>query len=181
MLQEPILLAVAAYAAEQHAYQRRAGYDRLPYINHLLKVTSGLIECGETNLELLSAALLHDILEDTPVTLLELQEHFGEEVASIVSELTDDMNLTYETRKRLQYEGISGLSVSAQKIRIADKASNVFDICHYPLDWPVIRKQAYLDSAVHILSPIRGRYPKLDAWFDHEIQEGSLLIAENPQ
>ncbi len=181
MLQEPSLLAVAAFAAEHHACQRRAGYDQLPYINHLLKVTCGLIECGETNLELLSAALLHDILEDTEVTHMELSEHFGEEVANIVTELTDDMSLAYETRKRLQYEGVSKLSVSAQKIRIADKASNTYDICHYPLDWPVARKQAYLDAAVHILSPIKGRYPKLDAWFDREIQEGTLLLAHNLQ
>lgn len=179
MLQEPILLSVAAFAAEYHAYQRRAGYDRLPYINHLLKVTRGLIDCGESNLELLSAALLHDILEDTPVTQLELGEQFGEEVANIVAELTDDMSLEYEVRKRLQYEGISGLSVSAQKIRIADKASNVYDICHYPLDWSITRKQAYLDAAVHILSPIRGRYPNLDGWFDREIQKGTLLLADN--
>ncbi|MEM8890267.1 MAG: HD domain-containing protein [Bacteroidota bacterium] len=116
-------------AAEKHKYQRRAGYDALPYLNHLIKVAQSLIqETDEKDRDTLLAALLHDILEDSDLTQEELRNLFGDKVASIVAELTDDMSLEYEKRKELQVKGAKSLSLPAKKIRITDKSSNLRDI-----------------------------------------------------
>ena len=163
----PELLEALQFAATHHQYDRRAGYDRLPYINHLIKVTNCLANrIGIKDEALLLAAVLHDVVEDTEVTVAELERRFGSEVASIVEELTDDMSLPYEERKRQQVEQASQLSSKARMIRLVDKASNLRDIFNYPLDWPIEKKAAYLDNALAIAERIKGGHPKLDAWFE---------------
>ncbi|MCB0587630.1 MAG: bifunctional (p)ppGpp synthetase/guanosine-3',5'-bis(diphosphate) 3'-pyrophosphohydrolase [Phaeodactylibacter sp.] len=161
------VMDAAVYAAMKHQYQRRAGYDKLPYMNHLLKVTEALIRIGgERDEALLLAAVLHDVLEDTDATHEELARHFGREAADIVLELTDDMSIPYMERKWLQVEKARQLSEKARKIRIVDKATNIRDILSYPLDWPLEKKENYLDNSIQVVSRIRGANPRLDAWFD---------------
>lgn len=161
------LLDTAVFAAVQHQYQRRGGYDKLPYVNHLLKVAQALCSiAGETDEALLLAAVLHDIIEDTPVDEAELAERYGSEVASIVTELTDDMSLPLEARKQLQVERAPQLSLKARKIRLADKAANLRDIFTYPLDWPLEKKSDYLRNARAVANLIMGDNAKLDAWFE---------------
>jgi GTP diphosphokinase / guanosine-3',5'-bis(diphosphate) 3'-diphosphatase len=163
----PELLEALQFAAIQHQYDRRAGYDRLPYINHLIKVTNCLANrIGIKDEALLLAAVLHDVVEDTDVTVEQLERRFGGEVAAIVEELTDDMSLPYGKRKRLQVEQAGKLSPKARVIRLVDKASNLRDIFNYPLDWTVEKKAAYLDNAIAVAERIKGDHPKLDAWFD---------------
>jgi guanosine-3',5'-bis(diphosphate) 3'-pyrophosphohydrolase len=163
----PELLEALQFAAIHHQYDRRGGYDRLPYINHLIKVTNCLANrIGEKDEALLLAAILHDIVEDTDVTVEELERRFGSEVAEIVAELTDDMSLPYEERKQLQVERAGELSLKARKIRLADKASNLRDIFNYPLDWTIEKKAAYLENAKAVAQRIKGDSPRLDAWFD---------------
>jgi len=163
----PELLEALQFAAIKHQYDRRAGYDRLPYINHLIKVTNCLANrIGERDEALLLASVLHDIVEDTEVTVEELEQRFGREVAEIVSELTDDMNLPYEERKRQQVAQAPKLSLKARKIRLADKASNLRDIFSYPIDWSLEKKAAYLHNSEQVAERIKGDNPQLDAWFD---------------
>ncbi len=164
------LLQALAYAAEKHKYQRRAGYEPLPYLNHLVKVTHALVQIGrETDRDLLIAAVLHDVVEDTDATVEELREHFGSPVAETVAELTDDMNLPYAERKALQVERAGALSDPAKKIRIADKASNLQDIFSYPLDWKESKKKTYLENAIAVVDLIRGVNQQLEAWFDETV------------
>lgn len=163
----PELLEALQFAAIHHQYDRRAGYDRLPYINHLIKVTNCLANrIGIKDEPLLLAAVLHDIVEDTTVTVEELDRRFGNEVAVIVEELTDDMSLPYEERKRQQVERAGQLSPKARAIRLVDKAANLRDIFTYPLDWTVEKKAAYLENAIAVAERITGDNPRLDAWFE---------------
>ena len=173
------VMDAAVYAALKHQYQRRAGYDRLPYMNHLLKVTEALIRIGEERDEaLLLAAVLHDVLEDTDATHQELARRFGREPADIVLELTDDMALPYMERKWLQVEKARQLSVKARKIRIVDKSTNIRDILSYPLDWPLEKKQNYLDNSIQVVARIRGGNPRLDAWFDETVDWAKQRLEE---
>ena len=166
----PELLEALQFAAIQHQYDRRAGYDRLPYINHLIKVSNCLANrIGIKDEALLLAAVLHDVVEDTEVTVEQLERRFGGEVAAIVEELTDDMSLPYGERKRQQVEQAAKLSPKARVIRLVDKASNLRDIFNYPLDWTVEKKAAYLDNAIAVAERIKGDHPKLDAWFDETV------------
>lgn len=163
----PELFQALALAAEKHQYQRRAGYDQLPYINHLIKVTNILIETEqETDPTILIASILHDSVEDTDLTFDDLKRLFGESVAKIVLELTDDMQLDYAKRKQLQVEGAKNLSVAAKKIRIADKICNIQDIFTYPLNWTKDQKIAYLENSILIVDEIRGTSQALENRFD---------------
>lgn len=58
----------------------------------------------------LSAALLHDTIEDTDTTLAELQDAFASEIASVVLEVTDDKLLPKQERKRMQVEHAATIS-----------------------------------------------------------------------
>ena len=59
-----------AFAAEQHKYQRRGGYDPLPYINHLIKVSTAIIQIGkEDNPNIILASILHDVIEDSELAM----------------------------------------------------------------------------------------------------------------
>ena len=166
-------------AADKHQYLRRGGYTYLPYINHLIKVTNGLIKEGkESDLDLLIAAILHDTIEDTDVDQSELERLFGAKVAGVVQELTDDMSLPYEERKQRQIESVTYLSTEAQKIRIADKASNLQDIFAYPLNWTRAKKEAYLKNSMEIVQQIRGKYPKLEKWFDAIVAASNVKLKE---
>ena len=61
-----LLLKALEFAAVRHRSQFRKGLDRIPYINHPIQVASLLANAaGETDLILLAAAILHDVVEDT--------------------------------------------------------------------------------------------------------------------
>src|SRR4051812_29269054 len=99
---EPVL-AAALFAAEKHAQQKRKGLPGVPYVNHLLEVAHLIAaNTGETEANVYIAALLHDIVEDTPVTMADVEQRFGSDVAGLVAELTDDKSLPKEKRKALQ-------------------------------------------------------------------------------
>ena len=81
------------FAAEKHQSQRRKQPGDIPYINHPLQVTQILSAAGITDWNVLTAAVLHDTLEDTQTTVEELIREFGEEITKIVVECTDDKSL----------------------------------------------------------------------------------------
>lgn len=167
-----LLLYAANYAAEKHKYQRRKGFNQVPYINHPLKVAETLADCGETDQNLLVAAILHDVIEDTDATAQEVAEVFNDEVSQLVMELTDDKDLPYTIRKELQVKSAPGLSMKAKLIKIADKICNIQDILSYPVDWSPERKMAYIDWAVQVVSGCRGINGQLDEIFDRVSSEG---------
>ncbi len=63
------ILTAVSKAAWLHRYQRRKGSQKIPYINHPVKVALMLADCGHRDVELLQAAVLHDVIEDTDYTL----------------------------------------------------------------------------------------------------------------
>src|SRR5580692_5876723 len=93
------IVAAARFAAERHAGHRRKGRTAEPYVNHLLEVAELLARtAGALDTNLIVAALLHDTIEDVGVTREELAERFGEDVAALVAEVTDDKSLPKDTR-----------------------------------------------------------------------------------
>src|SRR5579862_9299359 len=97
------IFAAAKFASERHAYQKRKGAAAEPYVNHVIEV-AGLVADSSDNLDVnvVIAALLHDTLEDTKTTREELESAFGNDVASLVVEMTDDKSLPKDVRKELQ-------------------------------------------------------------------------------
>jgi len=162
------VLRAAHFAAERHGGQRRKGAAAEPYVNHLLEVaelvSSALVE-PDTNLVI--AALLHDAIEDTGVTRDELAQTFGDDVAALVMELTDDKSLPKAERKRLQVVNAPKKSVRAQVIKLADKISNVRAIRFSPpADWNVERRREYLAWAKQVVDGLTAPNRILKAEFD---------------
>ena len=112
-------------AARAHHKQVRKGTE-IPYIVHPLAVAGLLIraECPE---HMVIAALLHDVLEDTPVSVEEIRSHFGREVAELVMALSEpDKKAPWEDRKThtIQYLG-NQASDDVLLVALADKLDNV--------------------------------------------------------
>lgn len=173
MLDSALLLKAAAFAATHHRDQRRKGATAAPYVNHCLEVARLLAEVGGvTAIEVLCAALLHDVVEDTSVTLDEVRSIFGDAIAHIVGEVTDDKSLVKAERKRLQVVNAPHKSDGAKMLKLADKSSNVHDlVIEPPKSWSAARIKAYGDWAEQVAAGIRGVNPALEAHFDAELAQ----------
>jgi guanosine-3',5'-bis(diphosphate) 3'-pyrophosphohydrolase len=163
-----LILRAAAFAADKHRNQRRKDPAATPYINHPLALAAILAgEGGITDAVTLSAALLHDTVEDTETTHAELVQEFGDEIAGLVAEVTDDKSLPKAERKRLQVEHAPGLSPKAKLVKLADKIANLRDVAATPpAFWPLERQQAYFDWTKAVVDGVRGVAPQLEVLFD---------------
>jgi GTP diphosphokinase / guanosine-3',5'-bis(diphosphate) 3'-diphosphatase len=164
---EPVL-AAASYAAEKHAQQKRKGLAGVPYVNHLLEVAHLIAaNADDADTNLIVAALLHDVVEDTPVTLAEVVERFGSDVGGLVAEVTDDKSLPKERRKALQVQNAPKKSPRARLIKLADKISNLRSIiASPPADWSYERKRQYFDWAKQVVDGLEAPNERLKAEFD---------------
>lgn len=162
------IIKATAFASDKHRHQRRKDAHASPYINHPIALADVLAnEGGIEDEDVLVAALLHDTIEDTETTFQELVELFGQHVADIVSEVTDDRSLPTAERKRLQAEHASQISRGAKLVKLADKICNLRDIAvRPPADWTEHRKREYFDWAIAVVDGLRGVHPVLEAAFD---------------
>jgi (p)ppGpp synthase/HD superfamily hydrolase len=162
-----VLLAADA-AARWHVHQRRKGSAQEPYINHLLEVASLVTHAtGGDDPNVVIAALLHDAVEDQGVTPETIAGDFGQHVADIVMEVSDDKSLPKEERKRKQVEDAPKKSREAKLIKLADKTSNVRAVANSPApDWSVQRRLEYIGWAKQVVAGLRGTSPWLEQQFD---------------
>lgn len=118
-----------AYATEAHKGQVRK-YTGEPYIVHPIEVMETVRRVMDDP-EVQAAALLHDVVEDTPVSIKDIEDVFGPRVAALVSDLTDvskpeDGNRA--TRKELDRQHSAKASPDAQSVKLADLISNSMSI-----------------------------------------------------
>jgi (p)ppGpp synthase/HD superfamily hydrolase len=158
------VLNAASVADRWHASQRRKGSAGEPYINHLLEVA-------------LLASLLHDAIEDQGISRATIAEQYGDDVASLIEEVTDDKSLPKATRKRLQVEHAPDKSPRAKILKLADKISNVTAIGKDPpFDWPIQRRREYIQWGRDVVAGLRGASPELEALFEKAAGEADRLI-----
>jgi (p)ppGpp synthase/HD superfamily hydrolase len=119
------LTKALAFAAEAHRNHRRKGASQEPYINHLIEVVDLVASVEDGDLDVLIAALLHDVLEDTRTGYDELAAEFGERVARIVQENSDDMTLPKLERQCARLACIRKKSREARLVKFADIISNL--------------------------------------------------------
>src|SRR3954470_13632506 len=136
------VLKAADAAARWHVTQKGKGAAQEPYINHLLEVALLVADATEgKDPDLVVAALLHDAIEDQGVPCELLVEAFGEDVAKLVKEVSDDMDLGEQEQKRLQVEQAPWKSNRAKILKLADKISNLRALAKSPApDWSVKRR-----------------------------------------
>jgi guanosine-3',5'-bis(diphosphate) 3'-pyrophosphohydrolase len=172
------LLKALHFAADKHRDQRRKNVEASPYINHPIEVAELLARVGGvTDLVTLQGAILHDTIEDTDTTPEELEEAFGPEVRSVVQEVTDDKDLPKADRKRLQIEHAPHISERARLIKLADKISNVRSVTETPpAQWPLSRRQEYLDWTEKVCAGLRGCNPALETLYAELLERGRRVL-----
>jgi (p)ppGpp synthase/HD superfamily hydrolase len=172
MLEGLRLVSEAAdLAARRHSGMQRKGRGNEPYINHLAEVANLLSIATEgADAELVAAGWLHDTIEDTETTHRELAEKFGERVASFVVEVTDDMALPKDERRRRQVVEAPKKSPGAKLIKIADKISNIrARILPRPNQDERDDLIDYLAWAEKVVQGCRGINAVLDRTFDETV------------
>ena len=125
--QPPLAQSALAFAARCHDGQLRES-DGAMYIEHPLEVARLLREarCSE---ELVAAGLLHDVMEDSHVTVAELSERFGDHVAELVRAVSDDACMeSYGPRKRDLREQVRRSGQEAALLFAADKIARVREL-----------------------------------------------------
>ncbi len=167
------VLRAADAAARWHVHQRRKGAAEEPYINHLLEVASLVAEATDgKDPELVIAALLHDAIEDQEVPRSVIAETFGNGVAKLVEEVTDDKNLPKQQRKRLQIKSAHKKSERAKILKLADKTSNLRDVAASPPpDWSVKRRLEYVKWARRVSEGLTGVSKRLEEEFEQAAKE----------
>ena len=162
------VLAAVDFAAEKHRHQRRKDRDATPYINHPIALARVLTElAGVHDVEVIIAALLHDTIEDTDTTAAEIAAEFGEAIAAIVVEVTDDQALPKQERKRLQVAHAPHISGEAKLVKLADKLCNLRDMRARPPDgWDADRCREYFEWAARVVAGLRGTNAALEAALD---------------
>lgn len=174
------LLHAASFAAQKHQGQKRKGDTGEPYINHPLEVASLLANIGGIDdIDVLMAAVLHDTVEDCGVTADELRVLFGDRVAGMVMEVTDDKSLDKPTRKRLQILHAPHLSPGAKLIKLADKISNISDVTNNPpTGWSLERRRDYIEWGIRVVAGLRGSNEGLENHFYSLVSRARKSLAD---
>lgn len=150
------------FATEAHEGQKRK-YTGEPYINHPISVARIVRQEGGTD-EMIAAAFLHDVVEDTERTLDDIFQEFDSIVGSYVAALTDEYtseaypSLNRQARKALELERLKEcVTPEIAVIKWADLADNTSSIVRHDPDFSIV----YLQEKMEILRVLR---PKLKTW-----------------
>jgi guanosine-3',5'-bis(diphosphate) 3'-pyrophosphohydrolase len=120
----PLVRAAYEKASAAHAGQIRNGSGGLPYIEHPVAVAARLERHGYGD-DVLAAALLHDVVEDSTTTVEELREEFGDRVAELVAALSDDASIEdYRERKDEHRSRVRRFDGDSFAIYGSDKLTN---------------------------------------------------------
>ncbi len=168
-----MVMKAADFAARKHAGQTRKGEAREPYVNHLAEVAYLLSSMTqEPDAGLIAVGWLHDTVEDTATTDAELRAEFGDTIADVVREVTDDKSLEKQRRKELQVINTPGKSRSARLLKLADKTSNLRSIVTSPpIHWPRERMLAYVEWSEQVVSSCLSLDERLAAEFRAAAQD----------
>ncbi len=168
------------YAASKHQVvnQPLPGTD-LPYVIHLSNVAMEILiasqHTAKFNIELaIQAALLHDVLEDTPTTYEELKLNFGKQIADAVSALTKNIHLPKETQMADSLYRISTQPHEVWAVKLADRITN---LQKPPSTWDKGKMIKYHSEAQTILDALGSGNAYLSARLALKIKEYEAYFA----
>jgi len=167
-----------AFAAGQHGDQRRPG--GAPYTEHLLETLEVLVRgAGVTDPDLLCAAVLHDVVEDTACTVAQVAEGFGPRVAGLVGWVTippPGAGQDKAAAKDAYLRGLRRAPRDAILVKLADRASNVQTLRNLA----PARQRAYYAQTIEHIVPLAGREPWFRYWYASWRAEFADLATPGP-
>jgi len=150
------------FATRWHADQRRP--TGAPYLEHLLEALQVLVTgAGLADRDVLCAAVLHDVVEDTACTIAEVTVNFGGRVGDLVSWVTipaADPEHKAEV-KRAYLLGLAGAPDDAKLVKLADRVSNVQTLRNLN---PAKQRSYYAQTVTYVL-PIAKDFPWFAGWY----------------
>jgi len=130
-----LTIKARAFAVAAHsAVEQKQKYTHEPYHMHCSEVAAIVSIAEGVTSEMIAAAYLHDVVEDTPIGIELITEEFGSEVSSLVWWLTDKSKPedgNREERKRIDRLHIANAPAQAKTIKLADLISNTASIVEY--------------------------------------------------
>ncbi len=165
------IIKAARWSEELHKGQHRASGE--PYIIHPLKVAEILIDL-EMDSKTVIAALLHDIIEDTDVTLETIRSLYGTQVETLVNGVTKISILQVKSKTIQRSETIRKMLLAMTKdirvilIKLADKLHNMSTLEHQPPE----KRKATAQECLDIYAPLADRLGMF--WLKAELEDLSL-------
>lgn len=153
-----ITLLKKAYVFAAQAHQGQVRRSGEPYLSHPLEVTSMLADM-KLDKTTLAAGLLHDVLEDTNVTPLELKQEFGQEVTHLVEGVTKISRLQESSPETRQAESIRKIILAMTDdlrvifIKLADRIHNLKTLKFLPEE----KQKQVAQETLEIYAPIANR------------------------
>ena len=147
-----------AYEFSKNAHEGQMRRSGEPYITHPVGVTS-ILSSLNLDYATLATGLLHDTVEDTEVTLEDIEKNFGEVVAHLVDGVTKISQMTFKHTHEKQGENIRKMIVAMGKdvrvvlVKLADRLHNMRTLTHMPYDKQKVKARETLD----IYAPLAGR------------------------
>ena len=144
------------YSLKHHEGQSRASGE--PYLVHPLEVALVLAEMKMDPVAV-AAGLLHDSVEDTSVTIVDIRKEFGEQVAHIVEGVTKISKIDFATREEQQAENLRKMmlamvdDIRVVLIKLADRLHNMRTLEHLPPE----RQHKIAEETLEIYAPIAHR------------------------
>src|SRR5438045_7106465 len=144
------------FSLKHHEGQSRASGE--PYLVHPLEVALVLAEMKMDPVAI-AAGLLHDSVEDTSVTIVDIRKEFGEQVAHIVEGVTKISKIAFTTREEQQAENIRKMmlamvdDIRVVLIKLADRLHHMRTLEHLPPE----RQQKIAQETLDIYAPIAHR------------------------
>jgi guanosine-3',5'-bis(diphosphate) 3'-pyrophosphohydrolase len=151
------------FATGHHGDQTRK--TGVPYLEHLLEAVQILVQgAGVRDPDVLVAAVLHDVVEDTPCTLDEVAAAFGPRAAELVSWVTMPERGPGEDASAVREAYLRRLRLAPQDailVKLADRMSNVQTLRNLAPD----RQRAYYAQTVEHIIPLTATQPWFAAWY----------------
>lgn len=151
-----MLLRAYDFAGAAHKNQKRASGE--PYFIHPCAVAEILVELG-LDAETIAAALLHDVIEDTPATEDDIRREFGEEILTLVAGVTKLDKIVFKSQEEEEAENFRKIFVAMAKdirviiIKLADRLHNMRSLNYLSKE----RQQKMSRETLDIYAPIAGR------------------------